>query len=264
MPGRARNESVTAFLERIAGQSRPRRKEPKPDTDRKFYLYDRYIAVSDLGELSSWFIAQVVHLRDHGCLSQDAEERRRQRYVASLNKGEGAPGEGGLIVELAAQTLSRFAGTQGIIATDMAILVDEVTHRQDLEPNPRRFQIRLKAAKKVLDQVRDKAEFLAADDWPDEPESPEAVPQAGTEHPPDMVRHSDDFTSVVWFGQTYQFAKGHQAGAVRCLWEEWERGTPTLGQETIAERLDACASFRVPRRNLWVVSDRFGGEIPGS
>jgi len=60
-----------------------------------------------------------------------------------------------------------------------------------------------------------------------------------------QCRHSDDFTSVVWFGEQYIFTAGHQAGAVRLLWEQWERGTPTLCQDTIAEDLGAEGAFRL-------------------
>lgn len=59
-------------------------------------------------------------------------------------------------------------------------------------------------------------------------ESPAAAPPAAT--------HSADFTSVKWFGATYQFAKGLQAESVRVLWEAWETGAPTLSQQTIGEK----------------------------
>jgi hypothetical protein len=48
--------------------------------------------------------------------------------------------------------------------------------------------------------------------------------------------HSDDFTSVNWFGAEYEFAKGLQAESVKALWEAWEAGTPNLSQETIGDK----------------------------
>lgn len=48
---------------------------------------------------------------------------------------------------------------------------------------------------------------------------------------------------MVWFGDKYRFAKGQQAQTVRVLWEAWEEGTPTLGQETIGERVGSDALF---------------------
>jgi len=49
--------------------------------------------------------------------------------------------------------------------------------------------------------------------------------------------HSEDFTSVDWFGQRYEFSRGQQADCVKVLWEEWERGEHSLGQDTIAESI---------------------------
>lgn len=49
------------------------------------------------------------------------------------------------------------------------------------------------------------------------------------------ARHSEDFSSVVWFGSEYSFTKT-QAACVRVLWEAWEQKTPDLKEETILER----------------------------
>jgi hypothetical protein len=63
--------------------------------------------------------------------------------------------------------------------------------------------------------------------------------QAGHgEHP----SHSEDFTSVNWFGTHYTFSKGQQAEAVRALWVEWERGGHGLSQEKLAEKTDSQSS----------------------
>jgi hypothetical protein len=48
------------------------------------------------------------------------------------------------------------------------------------------------------------------------------------------ARHSADFRDVHWYGAVYYFTPT-QAACVKVLWEEWERGTPELGQETILE-----------------------------
>jgi len=50
---------------------------------------------------------------------------------------------------------------------------------------------------------------------------------------------------VVWFGKSYAFTAGQQAGVVRVLWENWERGTPNLHQGTIAEDLGVEGAFRL-------------------
>lgn len=46
--------------------------------------------------------------------------------------------------------------------------------------------------------------------------------------------HSQDYRSVNWFGEKYQFSPT-QAACVHCLWEAWEEGTPAVGQETILQ-----------------------------
>lgn len=51
--------------------------------------------------------------------------------------------------------------------------------------------------------------------------------------------YSDDFTSVVWYGTSHQFAKGLQAECVRVLWEAWVSGAPRLSEQTIREKTDS-------------------------
>jgi hypothetical protein len=61
-----------------------------------------------------------------------------------------------------------------------------------------------------------------------------------------QTTHSVDFTSVVWFGTPYSFAKGLQAQSVRVLWEAWENGTPSLSEKTIGEEAGSASdNFRL-------------------
>ena len=53
--------------------------------------------------------------------------------------------------------------------------------------------------------------------------------------------HSEDFSSVNWFGIRYRFSKGNQAQAIRVLWEAWKQGTHGLSQETIGEKIESSA-----------------------
>ncbi len=50
-----------------------------------------------------------------------------------------------------------------------------------------------------------------------------------------QVAHSDDFRFVQWFGETYRFT-ATQAACVRILWENWERGTPEVGETILLEK----------------------------
>lgn len=47
-------------------------------------------------------------------------------------------------------------------------------------------------------------------------------------------RHSCDFSTVVWYGTTYQF-NATQAAVVALLWEQWKNGTPTVRQERLID-----------------------------
>jgi hypothetical protein len=52
---------------------------------------------------------------------------------------------------------------------------------------------------------------------------------------PRECSHAPDYTSVIWFGVRYEFAKGLQAESVRALWEAWEIGGHGLSEGTIRE-----------------------------
>ena len=71
-------------------------------------------------------------------------------------------------------------------------------------------------------------------------------PQAASEggEPPEkaLPTHSDDFTSVDWFGTRHKFTKGLQAETVRVLWGEWEVGGHSLSQETIGIKIKSSAN----------------------
>lgn len=53
--------------------------------------------------------------------------------------------------------------------------------------------------------------------------------------------HSEDFTSVNWFGTRHTFSKGLQAESVRALWAAWQNGNHSLSQATIAEKIGTSA-----------------------
>ncbi len=85
------------------------------------------------------------------------------------------------------------------------------------------------------------------------------------------VSHSEDFTSVNWFGNRYQFSKGNQAQTVRVLWEAWEKGGHSLSQETIGEQIGSSASnfdlkktFRIRQGKLHVTHPAWGTMIQPS
>ena len=58
---------------------------------------------------------------------------------------------------------------------------------------------------------------------------------AARTHP---CRHSRDFASVSWHGQSYTFSPS-QAAAVKLLWQAWRNGTPELRQETILQAVSS-------------------------
>jgi hypothetical protein len=57
----------------------------------------------------------------------------------------------------------------------------------------------------------------------------------------DAATHSEDFTSVIWFGTPFTFSKGMQAESVRHLWEAWAKKTPTLSEKTIGDLIGSSA-----------------------
>lgn len=59
--------------------------------------------------------------------------------------------------------------------------------------------------------------------------------------PNESFRHSEDFTSVHWCGNDYNFTKT-QAACVKVLCEAWENKTPALKEETILEKAGSCGN----------------------
>jgi hypothetical protein len=67
-----------------------------------------------------------------------------------------------------------------------------------------------------------------------------AVARIGNQHSrPTLedVAHSDDFRSLRWFGTEYSFT-ANQSRVVAMLYENWERGTPDVGIETLLSGID--------------------------
>jgi hypothetical protein len=68
--------------------------------------------------------------------------------------------------------------------------------------------------------------------------------------------HSEDYTSVVWCGKSYQFTKT-QALCIKYLWAEWEKSEGLgLSEKTIGDKIGSSAdnyklkhTFRVKRNN---------------
>lgn len=56
------------------------------------------------------------------------------------------------------------------------------------------------------------------------------------------VACSDDFHSVRWFGVEHTFS-AQQAAVVKILYQHWERGTPEIGGDYLAETVECC---RIP------------------
>ena len=54
------------------------------------------------------------------------------------------------------------------------------------------------------------------------------------------ARHSEDYHSVRWSGETYTFTH-QQAAIVALLWQAWENGTPDLGQDYLLENSRSAA-----------------------
>lgn len=55
--------------------------------------------------------------------------------------------------------------------------------------------------------------------------------------------HSIDFACVNWFGTSYEFTPS-QAACIGVLWENWERGTPIVGEASILERANVSSELR--------------------
>lgn len=56
----------------------------------------------------------------------------------------------------------------------------------------------------------------------------------------DAPTHSDDFRSINWFGKVYYFT-ANRASVIRVLWQNWKRGTPEVGSETLLDAVDPQA-----------------------
>ena len=53
------------------------------------------------------------------------------------------------------------------------------------------------------------------------------------------TEHSEDFTSIIWFGIRYEFNKT-QAECVKLLWAEWEKGGLGLSEKTIGDKIGSA------------------------
>lgn len=58
------------------------------------------------------------------------------------------------------------------------------------------------------------------------------------------IRHSEDFRSVWWFGESFEFT-GNQALVVKKLWEAWLNKTPVLSAATLNDALDSESRMSV-------------------
>lgn len=74
---------------------------------------------------------------------------------------------------------------------------------------------------------------------------------------PKSPAHSDDFRSVNWYGTQYTFTST-QAACLKVLWENWERGTSEVGEQTILgdRRVDSPQSrlshvFEKGKHSAW-------------
>ena len=54
------------------------------------------------------------------------------------------------------------------------------------------------------------------------------------------VSHSPDFRSVKWFGSQYSFTV-NQAPVIRLLYENYQKGTPDVGDETLLLSVDSTS-----------------------
>lgn len=64
--------------------------------------------------------------------------------------------------------------------------------------------------------------------------APKPAEPAATRHD---ARHSPDFRSVSWFGESYSFT-ANQAACVKILWEAWENETPEVSGAHLLEAAD--------------------------
>ena len=76
--------------------------------------------------------------------------------------------------------------------------------------------------------------------WSRESPTPGGAPPAQGPAENDKYAHSDDFRSVLWFGQRYTFS-AKQAACVKVLWEHWVNKTPEVGGDYLLEAAEAAA-----------------------
>jgi hypothetical protein len=74
------------------------------------------------------------------------------------------------------------------------------------------------------------------------------------------AKHSDDFSSVIWYGIKYPIFNKTQALVVGLLWKEWEKGTPTLSDSTI-KKVIGSANERFRLRHTFRNHPAFGTMI---
>lgn len=69
--------------------------------------------------------------------------------------------------------------------------------------------------------------------------TPNPAPPSAPE--PLRATHSNDFTSVNWYGTSYTFKRGQQVSIVEALWKAMETKTPTLSKDGLAEAAGSSA-----------------------
>jgi hypothetical protein len=76
--------------------------------------------------------------------------------------------------------------------------------------------------------------------------TPASAAQRASESGPEApCNHSEDYSSVRWFGATYTFTKT-QARCIQKMWEEYEKGTSGLSEETLGVAAGSSAArFRL-------------------
>lgn len=77
------------------------------------------------------------------------------------------------------------------------------------------------------------------------------------------TNHSEDFTSVNWFGSKYTFDAGQQAKAVGLLWAEFEKGEHGLAERTIGEQIGSNSNNYRLAHTFRIKNKRKGRGQPG-
>jgi len=86
-----------------------------------------------------------------------------------------------------------------------------------------------------------------------EPEGVQASSEDHKQTPPN--KYSEDFHSVIWNGEFYEFTHG-QAAAVKILWRNWENETPVVSEQTILDESGSTAErlihvFKNGKNEAW-------------